>query len=150
MVVTPIAAILIEPPCTRRFYTERPLSFGSRLRRRPMAAMRKKQKRKERSAPRVIVQALIPAREPISVVRSAKASAERETRERWRVAETDMSDEVVLVTGGSGFVAVHCIAQLLDAGYQVRTTVRSLARETDVRGMLATAGVSAGQALSFV
>jgi dihydroflavonol-4-reductase len=60
-----------------------------------------------------------------------------------------MSDNVVLVTGGSGFVAVHCIAQLLDAGYQVRTTVRSLARETDVRAMLATAGVPAGQALSF-
>jgi dihydroflavonol-4-reductase len=61
-----------------------------------------------------------------------------------------MSDDVVLVTGGSGFVAIHCIAQLLDAGYQVRTTVRSLARETDVRAMLATAGVPAGQALSFV
>jgi dihydroflavonol-4-reductase len=60
-----------------------------------------------------------------------------------------MSDNVVLVTGGSGFVAVHCIAQLLDAGYQVRTTVRSLARETDVRAMLATAGVPADQALSF-
>ena len=60
-----------------------------------------------------------------------------------------MSHDVVLVTGGSGFVAIHCIAQLLDAGYQVRTTVRSLARQADVRTMLATAGVSVGQALSF-
>jgi dihydroflavonol-4-reductase len=60
-----------------------------------------------------------------------------------------MSDEVVLVTGGSGFVAIHCIAQLLGAGYQVRTTVRSLARESDVRAMLATAGVSVGKSLSF-
>ena len=32
----------------------------------------------------------------------------------------------VLVTGGSGFIASHTILQLLAAGYQVRTTVRSL------------------------
>ena len=44
-----------------------------------------------------------------------------------------MRDEWVLVTGGSGFIASHCMLQLLDAGYRVRTTVRSLAREADVR-----------------
>ncbi|MFC0542954.1 NAD-dependent epimerase/dehydratase family protein [Kutzneria chonburiensis] len=32
---------------------------------------------------------------------------------------------LVLVTGGTGYVAAHAIAQLLDAGYRVRTTVRS-------------------------
>jgi dihydroflavonol-4-reductase len=32
----------------------------------------------------------------------------------------------VLVTGGSGFVGSHVILQLLNAGYIVRTTVRSL------------------------
>ena len=32
----------------------------------------------------------------------------------------------VLVTGGSGFIAGHCILQLLEQGYLVRTTVRSL------------------------
>lgn len=32
----------------------------------------------------------------------------------------------VLVTGGSGFIARHVIAQLLDGGYSVRATVRSL------------------------
>lgn len=33
--------------------------------------------------------------------------------------------ETVLVTGGSGFVASHLIMQLLEAGYNVHTTVRS-------------------------
>jgi nucleoside-diphosphate-sugar epimerase len=60
-----------------------------------------------------------------------------------------MSNELVLVTGGSGFVGVHCILQLLEQGYSVRTTVRSAAREADVRSMLATGGVDAGERLSF-
>ena len=52
-----------------------------------------------------------------------------------------MPDEIrVLVTGGSGFVAGHLIVQLLDAGYLVRTTVRNLAREKDIRHTLAGAG----------
>jgi len=61
-----------------------------------------------------------------------------------------MSEELVLVTGGSGFIAAHCILQLLNAGYHVRTTVRSLAREADVRAMLKEGGVEAGVRLSFV
>jgi dihydroflavonol-4-reductase len=56
---------------------------------------------------------------------------------------------MILVTGGSGFVGSYCIAQLLVAGHQVRTTVRSLNREPDVRGMLKVAGVDAGDRLSF-
>jgi dihydroflavonol-4-reductase len=51
-----------------------------------------------------------------------------------------MSGELVLVTGGSGFIATHCILQLLAAGYRVRTTVRSLKREAEVRAMLKSAG----------
>jgi nucleoside-diphosphate-sugar epimerase len=54
------------------------------------------------------------------------------------------------VTGGSGFVAAHCILQLLKAGYQVRTTVRSLSREADVRAMLKAGGAEPTDALSFV
>ena len=60
-----------------------------------------------------------------------------------------MSDELVLVTGGSGFIGAHCILRLLEAGYRVRTTVRSPAREPDVRAQLKVGGVEPGDALSF-
>src|SRR5215475_3431775 len=55
----------------------------------------------------------------------------------------------ILVTGGSGFVGSHCILQLLAAGHQVRTTVRSLQREADVRAMLKEGGAEPGDRLSF-
>ena len=61
-----------------------------------------------------------------------------------------MSDETVLVTGGSGFIGSFCILQLLAAGYQVRTTVRNLGREADVRAMLKQGGAEAGDRLSFI
>jgi dihydroflavonol-4-reductase len=54
----------------------------------------------------------------------------------------------VLVTGGSGFIGVHTILQLLAAGHEVRTTVRSLQREADVRAMLAAGGANPGARLS--
>lgn len=56
----------------------------------------------------------------------------------------------VLVTGGSGFIASHCILQLLAAGHRVRTTVRNLAREADVRALLQQGGADPGERLSFV
>jgi dihydroflavonol-4-reductase len=59
-----------------------------------------------------------------------------------------MGGELVLVTGGSGFIGAHCILQLLDRGFRVRTTVRSLDREAQVRAML-NAGGNAGDGLSF-
>lgn len=57
--------------------------------------------------------------------------------------------ELVLVTGGSGFVGIFCIIELLQQGYRVRTTVRALKREADVRSMLKQAGIEAGAALTF-
>ena len=60
-----------------------------------------------------------------------------------------MSGEQVLVTGGSGFIGAHCILQLLAAGYRVKTTVRSLAREAGVRAMLKAGGAEPEPALSF-
>jgi len=57
--------------------------------------------------------------------------------------------ETVLVTGGSGFIASYCILQALEAGYAVKSTVRNLKREGDVRATLASAGAKAGDRLSF-
>lgn len=54
----------------------------------------------------------------------------------------------ILVTGGSGFIGSHAISQLLAAGHEVRTTVRSLQREGDVRAMLNQGGAPADR-LSF-
>ena len=39
--------------------------------------------------------------------------------------------ETVLVTGGTGSVDVHCILQLLQKGYSVKTTPRSLRKASD-------------------
>jgi nucleoside-diphosphate-sugar epimerase len=55
----------------------------------------------------------------------------------------------ILVTGGSGFIGSHCILQLLAAGHEVRTTVRNLAREPEVRVLLKTGGADAGDRLAF-
>ena len=41
--------------------------------------------------------------------------------------------ETVLVSGGTGFVASWCIVQLLERGYDVRTTVRDTGKEQRVR-----------------
>jgi nucleoside-diphosphate-sugar epimerase len=51
---------------------------------------------------------------------------------------------------GAGFVGSHCIDQLLRAGYRVRTTVRSLPREADVRAMLNVAGSPGQDEFTFV
>src|SRR3984957_6415341 len=63
-------------------------------------------------------------------------------------AEGSMSK--VLVTGGSGFIGSHAIVQLLAAGYEVRTTVRDLKREGEVRAMLRNGGAEPDGRLSFV
>jgi nucleoside-diphosphate-sugar epimerase len=45
----------------------------------------------------------------------------------------DGSGQTVLVTGGSGFLGGWCVIELLRRGYSVRTTVRDLSREAQVR-----------------
>ena len=41
--------------------------------------------------------------------------------------------EKVLVTGASGYIALHCITELLKNGYAVRGSLRSMSRENEVR-----------------
>jgi nucleoside-diphosphate-sugar epimerase len=62
---------------------------------------------------------------------------------------TASTAETVLVTGGSGFIGMYCILQLLEWGYLVNTTVRSLSREAEVRETLKNNGVDGGDRLTF-
>jgi len=68
---------------------------------------------------------------------------------RFRAINMEAFVSKVLVTGGSGFVGSHCILQLLAAGHEVRTTVRNLKREADVRAMLRVGGAEPGERLTF-
>lgn len=54
----------------------------------------------------------------------------------------------VLVTGGTGFIGSWAIVELLKRGYAVRTTVRSLNKEQQVRAKIATR-VEPGDRLTF-
>lgn len=47
-------------------------------------------------------------------------------------------------------MAIHCILQLLQKGYKVRTTIRALKRREEVIGMLRMGGLSSFEDLSFV
>ncbi|HSS33344.1 MAG TPA: aldehyde reductase [Solirubrobacterales bacterium] len=59
--------------------------------------------------------------------------------------------ETVLVTGGSGFLGGWCVAELLRRGYSVRTTVRDLSREAELRSRVENlSGSSAGDRLAVV
>ena len=57
--------------------------------------------------------------------------------------------ELVVVSGGSGYIAGYCIAQLLSDGWRVRTTVRNLGRAEEVRATIGKIAPNAG-AIEFV
>ena len=42
----------------------------------------------------------------------------------------------VLVTGASGYIALHCISELLKKGYSVKGSLRNLDREEEVRSSI--------------
>jgi dihydroflavonol-4-reductase len=54
-----------------------------------------------------------------------------------KMERSEAEGRTVLVTGGSGFLGGWCLVELLWRGYRVRTTLRDLSREDEVRGMLA-------------
>jgi dihydroflavonol-4-reductase len=62
---------------------------------------------------------------------------------------SETETKTVLVSGGSGFLGGWCLVELLRRGYEVRTTVRDLAREPEVRARVASQ-VDAGERLSFL
>jgi dihydroflavonol-4-reductase len=62
---------------------------------------------------------------------------------------TTSTTPTVLVTGGTGYLATRLLADLLITGAAVRTTVRSLDREEEVRAAVRRAGADDG-GLSFV
>jgi nucleoside-diphosphate-sugar epimerase len=60
-----------------------------------------------------------------------------------------MNNQTVLVTGGSGFVGIHTILQLLQQGYTVKTTLRSLYKKDSIVNALKGGGLTDLQNLSF-
>ena len=55
----------------------------------------------------------------------------------------------VLVTGVTGFIGLHCVHQLIQAGHHVRGTLRSKSREHEVRESLKRANLADGNLVLF-
>jgi dihydroflavonol-4-reductase len=62
--------------------------------------------------------------------------------------EDSHAQQTVLVSGGSGFLGGWCLVELLRRGYRVRTTVRELGKEAEVRARVGSV-VDPGDRLSF-
>jgi nucleoside-diphosphate-sugar epimerase len=57
--------------------------------------------------------------------------------------------KTVLVSGGSGFLGGWCLVELLRRGYRVRTTIRDIAQESEIRARLEPE-VAVGEGLSVL
>jgi dihydroflavonol-4-reductase len=62
--------------------------------------------------------------------------------------DVDPKNTVVTVTGASGFIALHCVRELLERGFRVRGTLRNLGSEAALRRALAP--LDPGDRLAFV
>ncbi|MGM8363650.1 SDR family oxidoreductase [Flavobacterium sp. ARAG 55.4] len=60
-----------------------------------------------------------------------------------------MKNKRVLVTGGSGFVGIHTILQLLKQDYSVATTIRSLSKREEISNALVENGITNLEKLHF-
>ena len=45
----------------------------------------------------------------------------------------EIKQEKVLVTGASGYIALHCISELLKKGYKVKGSLRDMSKEQIIR-----------------
>lgn len=64
--------------------------------------------------------------------------------------ENRQTNKKVLVTGGTGFLGVHTILQLLQRGYEVKTTIRSLAKKDSIIKALEEGGITDFSNLTFI
>jgi len=60
------------------------------------------------------------------------------------------TDQTILVTGGTGFVGTQCILQLLEKGYTIKTTIRSLAKKDQLISTLEKASANNIDRLTFI
>ncbi len=64
--------------------------------------------------------------------------------------ENVQTKKTVLVTGGTGFLGIHTVLQLLQQGYEVKTTLRSLAKKGTILKALQEGGITDFSNLSFI
>jgi nucleoside-diphosphate-sugar epimerase len=64
--------------------------------------------------------------------------------------ENLQTNKTVLVTGGTGFLGVHTVLQLLQQGYEVKTTLRSLTKKDTILKALQEGGITDFSKLSFI
>ena len=64
--------------------------------------------------------------------------------------ENVQTKKTVLVTGGTGFLGVNTILQLLQQGYKVKTTLRSLAKKDTIVKALEEGGITDFSNLTFI
>lgn len=91
-----------------------------------------------------------PAMHDLEMAKKLWDYAEKATQINFNFhGKSNIRQQTVLVTGGTGFLAVHTILQLLQQGFTVRTTLRSLHRKSEILKALKEGGVTDFEKLSF-